>query len=189
MTSIQIDAPRPAANSWLTIYYFTRAAVSVAWVLTAFALGLQIPALGSALLVIYPLWDAAANYLDATRSGGLARNRTQALNIVVSLITTIAVILALPMGLNAVLAVFGAWAVLSGLLQLGTALRRWASSGAQWAMVLSGAQSALAGSFFILQSQQPVAAVIPIVAGYAAFGAIYFLASALWLVFTRKRAA
>ena len=45
--------------------------------------------------------------------------------------------------------IFGAWAILSGLLQLGTAVRRWKRFGAQWAMVLSGGQSALAGGFFI----------------------------------------
>ena len=65
------------------------------------------------------------------------------------------------------------------------AVRRWAS-GAQWAMVLSGAQSALAGGFFIAQSAQEVSAVIPLIAGYAGFGAIYFLVSALWLVLGRR---
>lgn len=178
-----------AANRWLTSYYFTRAIVSIAWVLAALTLGRQYQPLGMALLVLYPLWDAAANYVDANRSGGLARNRTQAINLFVSLATTLAVLLTLQMGLNATLAVFGAWAILSGLLQLGTAIRRWATSGAQWAMILSGGQSALAGGFFLYQAQQPVAAVIPIVAGYAAFGAIYFLVSALALFITRKRQA
>lgn len=187
MTTFTDNAPRSTANQWLTTYSFTRAAVSLLWVIAAFTLGQQNLALGWALLVIYPLWDAAANYLDATRSGGLARNRTQAVNIAVSLATTIAVIIALSMGQGVVLGVFGAWAILSGLLQLGTALRRWKTSGAQWAMVLSGGQSALAGGFFIYQSLQPVAAVLPIIAGYAAFGAIYFLVSAIALLISRKR--
>jgi hypothetical protein len=55
-------------------------------------------------------------------------------------------------------------------------------------MVLSGAQSALAGVFFVIQAQQPVAAVIATVAGYAGFGAIYFLVSALWLAVRATRA-
>lgn len=188
MTTFNDNARRSTANQWLTTYYFTRAAVSLLWVIAALTLGQQNLALGSILLVIYPLWDAAANYLDATRSGGLARNRTQSINIAVSLVTTIAVIIALSMGLSAVLCVFGAWAILSGLLQLGTALRRWRTSGAQWAMVLSGGQSALAGGFFIYQSLQPVAAVLPIVAGYAAFGAIYFLVSAIALLLGKRNA-
>ncbi|HEY4200227.1 MAG TPA: DUF308 domain-containing protein [Devosiaceae bacterium] len=173
-------------DRWLTQYYFGRAAFSVAWVVLVFTIGLRQPALGVFLLVLYPLWDAAANYVDAARNSGLSRNRTQAINVVISLATTVAVIAALQMGLSAVLAVFGAWAALAGLLQLATAIGRWKSAGAQWAMVLSGAQSAVAGGFFVFQAQQPVAAVLPTIAGYAAFGAIYFLISALWLV-VRKR--
>lgn len=72
------------------------------------------------------------------------------------------------------------------MLQLGTALRRWKSAGAQWAMVLSGGQSALAGAFFVFQSLQAVPAIAQTVAGYAAFGAFYFLVSAIAL-FVSKR--
>lgn len=186
MTNLNETAARSTQESWLTRHYFSRAAFSIAWVLAALTLGQQNAALGAILLVIYPLWDAAANYVDAARNGGLAANRTQAINVFVSLATTLAVLAALQMGLNAVLAVFGAWAILSGLLQLATAVRRWKASGAQWAMILSGAQSALAGAFFIIQAQQTVPAVLPVVAGYAAFGAIYFLVSAIALVVGRR---
>jgi uncharacterized membrane protein HdeD (DUF308 family) len=121
----------------------------------------------------------------------LALNRTQAINVVVSLATTLAVVVALQMSMNGVLAVFGAWAILSGLLQLGTAVRRWKSHGAQWAMGLSGAQSALAGVFFILQARMPAPPSITNVAGYAALGAFYFLVSAVWLSVSdlRRKAA
>ena len=171
---------------WLARYYLGRAAFSLAWVATILTFGQQMPALGAALLVIYPAWDAAANYFDANRNGGLGDNRTQAINVAVSTITALAVLFALQMSLNAVLTVFGAWAILSGFLQLGTALRRWKSAGAQWAMVLSGGQSALAGAFFVFQSLQAVPAIAQPVAGYAAFGAIYFLISAITL-FVSKR--
>ncbi len=83
--------------------------------------------------------------------------------------------------------VFGVWAVLSGLLQLGTAVRRWKEFGAQWAMILSGAQSALAGGFFIVKAYEPAPDAIVKVAGYAAVGAIYFLASATWLSVNKTR--
>lgn len=174
--------PAPSLQDrWLTQYYLARTAFSLIWVAAALTLGLQHPGFGAVLLVIYPLWDAAANYADAARNGGLGRNRTQAINVLVSVVTTLSVLIALQSGLSAVLAVFGAWAVLSGLLQLATAIRRW-KAGAQWAMVLSGAQSALAGTFFVIQAQQSVPVVLPTIAGYAAFGAIYFLVSALWLI-------
>ena len=125
--------------------------------------------------------DALANFVDASRSGGLGQNCTQTINVVVSVATTLAVVLALAMSMNWVLGVFGVWAILSGLLQLGSAVRRWKSYGAQWAMILSGGQSALAGTFFIVQARMPMPPSITNVAGYAAVGAFYFLVSAVWL--------
>ncbi|AEQ51978.1 DUF308 domain-containing protein [Pelagibacterium halotolerans] len=173
---------------WLKTYYASRAAFSLIWAASLLTIGQQIPLLGAALLVLYPAWDAAANYLDAAQSGGLKRNRTQALNLLVSIVAAVAILAALQVSSGAVLAVFGTWAILSGLLQLGTAIRRWKSSGAQWAMTLSGGQSALAGAFFILQAQQDVPALAQVVAGYAVFGAIFFLASAASLFFVKKTA-
>ncbi|WP_439357016.1 DUF308 domain-containing protein [Bradyrhizobium sp. DASA03007] len=172
---------------WLKHYYFLRAAFSVAWVIAAFAIAPSSAVSAATLLVVYPAWDAAANYLDALCSGGLAQNRTQVLNVLVSLATTIAVILALQVSMNWVLGIFGAWAILSGLLLLGTAVRRWKRFGAQWAMVLSGGQSALAGGFFILQASMPAIPSIANVAGYAAIGALYFLVSAVWLTVSTWR--
>ena len=173
-------------NRWLKRYYLVRAGFSVLWVASILTIGQQVPVLGAALLVLYPLWDAAANYRDAARNGGLNANRTQALNLFVSAITAVAVLAALQISPSAVLAVFGAWAILSGLLQLATAIGRWKSSGAQWAMVLSGGQSALAGAFFLFQAQQAVPALAPTLAGYAGFGAIYFLVSAISLFIAHK---
>jgi len=170
----------PANENWLKTYYFARAAVSGAWVLAALSLAAHSASIAAILLVFYPLWDALANLVDGTRSGGLARNRTQAINVVVSLVVAAALGIALP-DMNRVLGVFGVWAILSGLLQFGTALRRWKLYGAQWAMVLSGAQSALAGAVFIFQAQTPAVPTIATVAGYAGFGAFYFLVSALSL--------
>jgi uncharacterized membrane protein HdeD (DUF308 family) len=187
MAHHQLDLVRADRERWLKFYYFVRAAFSLAWVGAAFAAGPSSPVIAGAVLVLYPAWDAAANFVDGWRSGGLAQNRTQALNVVVSLATTVAVLVTLQMSMNRVLGVFGAWAILSGLLQLGTALRRWRSFGAQWAMVLSGGQSALAGGFFIFQATTPMSPAIANVAGYAAVGALYFLVSAVWLTVSEWR--
>lgn len=176
-----LPQPGPdAASRWLISYYFTRAGVSIAWVTAAFTFGRGMPPIAAALLIAYPAWDAIANLVDAQRSGGLKANRSQALNVAVSTVTTIAVAIALGQSLHAVLAVFGAWAILSGLFQLATGVRRW-NTGAQWAMVLSGAQSALAGGFFIKQATGAATPGITDIAPYAAFGAFYFLISAIWL--------
>ncbi|MER8662824.1 DUF308 domain-containing protein [Mesorhizobium sp. M1148] len=177
-------------SSWLKSYYFIRFAVAAAWVLLAFTASRTMPSLAAIMLVAYPAWDALANFVDAQRSGGLSRNKTQLLNLVISIITTAAVAIALGKSMNAVLAVFGVWAVLSGLFQLATAVRRW-KSGAQLAMVLSGAQSALAGIFFVRMAGSAATVGITDVAPYAAFGAFYFLVSAAWLTVSdaRRKAA
>ena len=176
-------------RSWLKRYYFVRAGVGALWAAAAFTVGPQSAAVAAVLLVGYPAWDAVANYIDASRTGGLARNRTQALNLVVSVVTTVAVLVALQVSEQWVLGVFGAWAVLAGLLQLATAVRRWRTQGAQWAMALSGGQSAVVGALFVSQAQSPAASAIGTAAGYAALGAFYFLVSAVWLTVTHRRGA
>jgi len=175
------QTPHNAQERWLRAYYALRAAASISWVALAFSLGQQSYSLAAILLVTYPAWDAVANYLDAARSGGIAQNRIQAVNVAVSTITTIAVIIAVSMSFHAVFTVFGAWAVFSGLLQLSTAIGRWKHFGAQWVMILSGGQSALAGVFFILMARAPEIPSITAIAGYAGLGAFYFLLSAIWL--------
>ncbi|BCM16342.1 DUF308 domain-containing protein [Mesorhizobium sp. J8] len=176
-----VESPALASNGWLKTYYYLRFAVSAAWVLAAFTVAKTVVPLAAAMLVAYPLWDALANYVDAQRSSGLGRNRTQLLNFVVSIITAIAVAVALGHSMNAVLSVYGVWAAISGAFQLLTAVRRWKTNGAQWAMILSGAQSALAGLFFVKMAGGTETIGIANVAPYAAFGAFYFLVSAVWL--------
>ncbi|TPN54085.1 DUF308 domain-containing protein [Mesorhizobium sp. B1-1-7] len=187
MTVHSGDLSRASEEQWLKLYYFARTAFSAAWVAAAFTVGQHSLAIAAVLLVAYPAWDALANFVDASRSGGLGRNRTQAINVLASLATALAVVLALTMSMNWVLGVFGVWAILSGLLQLGTAVRRWKRFGAQWAMILSGGQSALAGTFFIIQARMPMPPSITNVAGYAAVGAFYFLVSAVWLSVSQSR--
>lgn len=175
-----LDTTR-AAQSWLKTYYFLRFGVSTAWVIAAFTIARTEPMLSAIMLVAYPAWDAIANYVDASRSGGLGRNKSQMLNFIVSVITAVAVAQALRYGMHTVLGVFGVWAVLSGLFQLVTAVRRRKVYGAQWAMILSGAQSGLAGAHMLSKAAGVLPTGIADIAPYAAFGAFYFLVSALWL--------
>ncbi|GGY98914.1 DUF308 domain-containing protein [Pseudoduganella plicata] len=185
MDHVPAPAPLTRQDNWLKRYYFMRATVSFAWVAAMLALAPRSASAAAVLLVCYPAWDALANFADSRRSGELAASRTQLLNVIVSIAVVLALIMTLP-DMNRVLGVFGVWAILSGLLQLGTALRRW-KAGAQWAMVLSGAQSALAGTFFILQARGPAVPPITTVVGYAGFGAFYFLVSAVALSISGRR--
>jgi uncharacterized membrane protein HdeD (DUF308 family) len=179
-------------DRWLRSYYALRGVVSVLWVAAALTVGTMSPFVAGALLMVYPAWDAVANVVDARQNGGLRRNPTQAFNTVVSSVTTVGVAFALAASMNAVLGVFGVWAALSGLLQLATAVRRWKRVGAQWLMIVSGAQSAAAGAMFLRQAGAPETPSVADIAPYAAFGAFYFLVSAVWLTVSavrRRRAA
>lgn len=172
-------------------YYFLRAGVSVAWIVAAVAVGVGDPLIGGVLLVAYPAWDALANALDARSHGGFAANPPQTFNLFVSLLVAGAVLFALQADPRRVLTVFGVWAGFAGLLQLVAGVRRWRSVGGQWPMVLSGAQSVLAGVFMITRSLQggghPPAPIE--IAPYAGFGAFYFLVAAIALTLKgRKRA-
>ncbi len=176
-------------QNWLKTYYFLRFAVSAAWVALAFTVARSVPPLAAVMLVAYPAWDAIANYLDAHHSGGLGRNKSQMLNFIVSIVTAIAVGLTLGQGVHAVLRIFGVWAALAGLFQLVTGVRRWKSYGAQWAMILSGAQSGLAAAFMLKKAAGALPVSIADIAPYAAFGAFYFLVSAVWLAVSDARRA
>lgn len=186
MTDAVVIPARESAGA-LQRYYFLRAGVAALWVVAAFTIGAANPVAGGLLLVLYPAWDAFANARDAQTSGGFRANPSQALNTGVSAIVAVAVAVALRIDMHLVLALFGGWAILSGVLQLVTGVRRWRVYGAQWAMVLSGAQSALAGGFFIQQSTAPMTPSITTVAPYAAFGAFYFLISAVVLTLKRRK--
>ena len=193
MTTTTDDLTKAGAQAGLTgnlaRYYLVRAIVAAVWVAAAVAIGRSNAPAAALLLLIYPAWDALANWFDARGSGGLGTNPTLALNVAVSLVAAIAVAVALPLSMNAVLAVLGIWAIAAGLAQLITGVRRWRTFGAQWAMILSGAQSMLAGVFFVTQAGLAKIPTIVDVAPYAAFGAFYFLVSAAWLMFTNRRRA
>ena len=168
-------------------FYLLRAGVAFAWVALAFLLASAPVAVVGLLLVLYPAWDALANVIDAQRSGGLQLNPGQKYNALASALTAacMAVAFALHGNAGGVL-VFGAWAFLAGIFQLAVGIRR-RKLGGQAFMILSGAQSALAGVLFIIRSFG-AAPTIAQLAPYAAFGGFYFLLSALWLTFKRSRA-
>lgn len=182
MTAAALAAPPRSADPWLLRYYAGRALFSAAWVAMAFTIGRSLPPAAVVLIVAYPLWDCAADLVDGRRNGALRDNPTQLLNAVVSAAVTVAVIAAVPRGFHAVLLVIGIWATLAGMLQLATALRRWRSADAQWPMILSGAQSGLAGVFMVGRAANASLTLgVASVAPYAAFGAFYFAISAVVL--------
>ncbi|MVN77593.1 hypothetical protein GO988_14760 [Hymenobacter sp. HMF4947] len=160
----------------LRLLYFVRAAFAFVW---AGLLAAKLPALTPLLLLLYPTWDVVATFADlrASRRSSLAANGSRYLNIVIGLVTTVAVAVALQQSTAAVLLVFGVWAILTGLIQLVLAWRRHRGVGGQWPMMLSGAQSAVAGCLFIAHAHSPEMGLNTLWR-YAAFGGFYFLLAA-----------
>jgi hypothetical protein len=138
----------------------------------------------AALLVIYPLFDLAAAAIDVRSPSSMRPRIALFTNMTLSLLAAIGLAVAASSGIPDVLRVWGIWAITAGIVQLVVAIQRYRLGG-QWAMVLSGGISALAGTGFILQASSANASLTTL-AGYATLGGLFFLTSAIRL---HRRAA
>jgi uncharacterized membrane protein HdeD (DUF308 family) len=160
--------------------YFLRFAFAAVWAGLLFATADTLAAPSATLLLIYPLFDVVAAVIDvrSTRANG-GPAPALFVNIAVSSLAVVGLAVAVTSGIPLVLRVWGAWAITSGIVQLvaGAVRRR---LGGQWAMIISGAISTLAGASFIMQagSDDPSLASL---AGYAFLGGVFFLISAFRL--------
>jgi uncharacterized membrane protein HdeD (DUF308 family) len=168
-----------------------RAGVALIWAAAfVIAVGDGIPRTGSdvtfaasALLVLYPLIDVIASLAEARRAPNHSMGLLRA-NAVISLLAVIALGgTAFGADAGAVLVAFGVWAVVSGAIQFGVAIRRRRAGGGELPMILSGGLSAVVGVSFVAASQANDAHLANL-GGYAAFGAVLYL---LWAA--RSRAA
>lgn len=167
--------------------YFLRVAFSVIWVTLVSVFAKTNFNIACVLLVIYPVWDVIATLLDINANPPSASKTPQYVNIGIGVFTTIGVIVALQSGVPGAIMVFGVWAIVTGLIQLILGLHRRKALGGQWPMIISGAQSMLAGTLFIIQAHKPNMGISSL-AGYSAFGAFYFLLTAIRLSKTIKSA-
>jgi hypothetical protein len=159
--------------------YYARFGFAVAWAGLMLAAAARLTPVSVALLVLYPLFDVAAAVIDA-RTSGTARPRAPLyLNMALSLLTAVGLAVAVTSGIPDVLRVWGVWAITAGIVQLIVAILRYRLGG-QWAMILSGGISTLAGASFVAGAGAPNASLTPL-AGYATLGGIFFLISAVRL--------
>ena len=168
--------------------YFVRAAFSVAWVILIALFAKTSIEVATFLLIIYPAWDVVGTFLDIRANYSSPSKTPQYVNAIISGITTIAVGFALQKGVPTALIVFGIWAIGTGLIQLILGLRRRKSLVGQWPMIISGAQSVLGGTSFIILAHDPTKGITSL-AGYAAFGAFYYLLAAFRLSKTVNQVA
>jgi uncharacterized membrane protein HdeD (DUF308 family) len=173
MTTVASTAPVIAPA--LRRLYFVRFGFAIVWAALLFTSASDLGPLSVTLLVLYPLFDAAAAVFDARSS------RTTALyvNIAISTLAAIGLAVACTSGIPAALRVWGTWAIVAGLVQLfvGVSRRR---LGGQWPMILSGGISVFAGTSFIIGAAADNASLRNL-AGYALLGGVFFLVSALRL--------
>lgn len=160
--------------------YFVRFAFAIVWAVLLFVTSKsQVGPIGVALVVLYPLFDVAAAVVDARSSRATGTARGLYVNIAISLLAAIGIAIASASGVPGVLRVWGAWAIVAGLVQLIVAVSR-RKLGGQWPMILSGGISVLAGANFVIGASAANPS-LSTVAGYAVLGGIFFLVSAIRL--------
>lgn len=158
--------------------YLARFAFAIVWALLVGLVASPLGPLSVTLLLLYPVVDLAAAVVDHRSSRATRPAPALLVNMALSLVAAIGLGFAVTSGLPAVLVVWGVWAITAGVVQLVVAVGR-RTLGGQWPMIVSGGISVLAGVGFILRSA--TAASLVDLAGYAALGGLFFLASAIRL--------
>ena len=154
--------------------YFTRTAVQLLWAGIVLGTAASNPTLAAGLLILYPLWDVACTVYDLRSSTCSGASTAQYVNVVLGSLTAIGIAVTAFKSPQQAVVIFGAWALTAGLAQLAIGIRRREQLGGQWAMILSGLQSAAAGVAFILGGLHDKTHIKDL-GGYAIFGGVYFL--------------
>jgi uncharacterized membrane protein HdeD (DUF308 family) len=180
MESISLDSTRSLRN-----LYLVRTVFQVIWAAAVLTTAKQQPMLAAVLFFLYPLWDVACTVYDLTTFSKSGPSRTsQMINALLGAAAATGIGLTVFHNPIYAVAIFGVWAFGAGLLQLVVGLiRRKQIGGGQWAMILSGVQSMIAGVAYFLGGLFDKRHIKD-VGGYATFGALYFLIGGILL--TRK---
>jgi uncharacterized membrane protein HdeD (DUF308 family) len=161
--------------------YFTRTFFQLLWAALVMSTATANSQSAAMLLILYPLWDLACTLYDFKTSSQAGAARTsQIINACLGVAAAIGIAITVFHNAAYAVAVFGGWAFGAGLLQLLVGFIRRRQLGGQWAMILSGAQSSVAGIAFVLGSLSGKFHIRDL-GGYAVFGAFYFLVSGLLL--------
>jgi hypothetical protein len=154
--------------------YFTRTAVQLLWAGIVVATAASNPALAAGLLILYPLWDVGCTVYDLRSSTRSGPSTAHYVNVVLGSLAAIGISVTAFKSPQQAVVTFGAWAFTAGLAQLAIGISRRKQLGGQWAMILSGIQSAAAGVVFILGGLHDKTHIKDL-GGYAIFGGVYFL--------------
>lgn len=172
-------AAHPGDAPALRRLYVIRFVFAAAWSVLLLVYGSDLTAGAKLLLFVYPAFDVVAAVIDARSADRAAPVKGLYANMAVSSLAAVGIAVATASGVADVLRVWGAWAIVSGLVQLLVGVAR-RPMGGQWAMIVSGGISVLAGASFV-RSASASDPSLTSVAGYAALGGIFFLVSAIRL--------
>ncbi|MEU6540623.1 hypothetical protein [Streptomyces sp. NPDC047000] len=179
MASTTASARHAGSAPALSRLYLVRFAFAAAWAALLLLSGSHLTTGARLLLFLYPAFDVVAAVVDARSARVSGPVRGLYANMAVSTLAAVGVAVAGASGVADVLRVWGAWAVVSGLVQLLVGVAR-RPMGGQWAMILSGGISVLAGASFFRSAAQDDPSLTAL-AGYALLGGIFFLVSAIRL--------
>ncbi|GHE69009.1 membrane protein [Streptomyces spiralis] len=157
--------------------YVIRFVFAAVWAALLLVSGSELTAGAKLLLFLYPAFDVAAAVVDARSARAAGPVKGLYANMAASVLAAVGIAVAGTSGIADVLRVWGAWAIVSGLIQLLVGVAR-RPMGGQWAMILSGGISVLAGATFIRSATRDDPSLTAL-AGYATLGGIFFLVSAI----------
>jgi uncharacterized membrane protein HdeD (DUF308 family) len=167
--------------------YLIRGLVALAWAAGFAAVSDSLTVGTGAFLVVYPGIDLVASLIDARHQTGPSRSLLR-FDAAASAVAAVGLGVAATGDFADVLAVFGAWATVTGVAQVVVAVQRRAVLGNQWPMLVAGSLSALVGLFYIGQAlgDDPKLSVLSV---YAAGGGVFFVIQSAVLVRRERRAA
>ncbi|GGN52186.1 membrane protein [Streptomyces albiflavescens] len=168
-----------SATPALRRLYVIRFVFAAAWAALLLVSGSDLTTEAKLLLFVYPAFDVAAAVVDARSARAAGPIKGLYANMAASALAAVGIAVASTSDVANVLRVWGAWAIVSGLIQLLVGVAR-RPMGGQWAMILSGGISVLAGATFIRSATQDDPSLTTL-AGYATLGGIFFLVSAIRL--------
>ena len=183
LAAVRGASDAPPSRDVLQRIAIVRAALALVWAAAlVIAVGDRVPSTNSevpiaaaAVLASYPAIDVLASIAAAL--GTSASGRVLRINAAISALAVVAIgVTAFGADAGATLAAFGAWAAVSGAIQLGVAIHRRRTGSRELPMIVSGGLSTLAGLGFLAASGNDEAHLAG-VAGYMALGALLYL---LW---------
>lgn len=174
-------------RSALLRLYLGRGVLAVAWALAFARAHDDVDAVALTLLVVYPLIDAVSSLIDHRSTPEGPERGVTAFNGVLSTLAAAALGIAGAGGVQPVLHVFGAWAVVSGTAQVIVGVRRRGPElGKQWPTLISGGLSFVVGILYNIQAAgaDPSLDVLSV---YATGGGVWFILQALLLVWKSRQ--